>query len=276
MSDDWGSDADHVSGPEERPRDRKIDEAKTALMAAYFASGTNVYYARQMEIWQEKTFFHWITSRALHELAGERKIGFREAEAGTGRAHFYYPIRHRYPRRQITQTLKLIAEFSDPTFTRALGHHGEMLVESGLARTGFRILQNRVKKVDGHAWTKTNHDLDFLIGRDGVRYGVEVKNQLGYIDQTEFQIKLEMCEHFGIRPIFVARMMPKNYIYDVVQAGGFSLLTENQNYPLLAGDLARRVRETLGLPVGVIQRFPDTALVRFERWHERQMAEKKG
>lgn len=272
MSDDWGSDADYESGPEERPRDRKIDEAKTALMAAYFTSGTNVYYARQIEIWQEKTFFHWITSRALHELAGERKIGFSEAEAGTRRAHFYYPIRHRYPRRQITQTLKLIAEFSDPIFTRALGRHGEMLVESGLARVGFKILQHKVKKVDGRAWTKTNHDLDLLIVRDDIRYGVEVKNQLGYIDQTEFQRKLEMCDHFGIRPMFVARNMPKNYINEVVQAGGYCLLTDNQNYPLLAHDLARRVRATLSLPVGVIERFPDTALDRFERWHERQIA----
>src|SRR5262249_28571708 len=241
-----------------------------ALMQTYFAGGTNVYYARQLEIWQEKTFFHWITSRALRELAGERRIGFSEGTSGTRRAHFYFPIPHRYPRRHIAQTLNLIGEFSVPLFTRALGHYGEMLLESGLARTGFRILEHKVKEVDGRAWTKTNHDLDFLIIRDGIRYGVEVKNQLGYIDQTEFQIKLAMCEHFGIRPMFVTRVLPKNYIYEVANAGGFSLLTDNQNYPLLADDLARRVRAALNLPVGVIERFPDTALLRFERWHEQQ------
>jgi hypothetical protein len=272
MSDDYDYEDDYEPVPEERPRDRKIDDAKAALMEAYFAGGANVYYARQLEIWLEKTFFHWITSRALRELAEERKIGFSEATSGTHRAHFYFPIRHRYPRRQITQTLKLIAEFSHPVFTRALGRHGEMLVESGFARTGFRILQQKVKEVDGQAWTETNHDLDFLIVRDGIRYGVEVKNQLGYIDQTEFQTKLAMCEHFGVRPMFVTRALPKNYIYEVAKAGGFSLLTDNQNYPLLAGDLARRVRAALNLPVGVIEQFPNTALVRFERWHEEQAA----
>jgi hypothetical protein len=61
---------------------------------------------------------------------------------------------------------------------------------------------------------------------DQRRYGVEVKNQLGYIDQTEFQIKLAMCVHFGIRPMFVTRAMPKNYIYAVMRSGGFSLLTD--------------------------------------------------
>jgi hypothetical protein len=266
-----GDDYDYEPAEPERPRDRKIDEAKAVLMEEYFSGGTNVYYARQLEIWKEKQFFHWITSRALRELAEEREIGFTDAQAGTHRAHFYRPLRHRYARRQITEILKLIAEFSDPTFTRALGRHGEMLVESGLARTGFRILQHKVKEVDGRAWTETNHDLDFLIVCDGVRYGVEVKNQLGYIDQTEFQIKLAMCAHFGIRPMFVTRAIPANYFYDVVKAGGYSLVTENQNYPLLADDLARRVRSTLKLPVRVIQQFPDTALVRFEQWHERHL-----
>ena len=73
--------------------------------------------------------------------------------------------------------------------------------------------------------------------------------------------------------MFVSRVMPKNYIYEVYQAGGFSMLTDNQNYPLLADELARRVRRTLQLPVGVIQRFPDTALVRFERWHKGTLSE---
>jgi hypothetical protein len=123
--------------------------------------------------------------------------------------------------------------------------------------------------VDGTQWTETGHDLDFLIQRDGVRYGVEVKNQLGYIDQTEFEVKLKMCRFFGVKPLFATRMMPKNYIHDIGSQMGYALITQNQNYPLLAGDLARRVQATLKLPVAVIQRLPDTALVRFEKWHQK-------
>jgi len=139
MGDDYDYEPDYEEAEPERPRDRKIDEAKAVLMEEYFSKGTNVYYARQLEIWQEKQFFHWITARALREFAEERQISFSVNMSGTHKTHFYYPFRHRYPRRQITQTLKLITEFSDPTFTRVLGRHGEMLVESGLARTGFRI-----------------------------------------------------------------------------------------------------------------------------------------
>src|SRR5205807_6346552 len=42
-----------------------------------------------------------------------------------------------------------------------------------------RLLDHKVSEVDERFWSETNHDLDFLIARDGVRYGVEVKNQLG-------------------------------------------------------------------------------------------------
>jgi len=253
--------------PSYRPRDRKIEEAKVAIYGRYFSEGANVYYGRQLEIWMEKVFFHWITKRALNELVEEKRIGFSAEQLEHHRAHFYFPRKHRYPRRQIAEVIGLIKEFSHPVFTRAVGHHGEMLIESAFARTGFRVLDQKVRVLGGRAWTETNHDLDFVVERDGVRYGVEVKNQLGYIDQTEFEVKLRMTEFFGIRPFFAARMMPQNYIYDVHRNGGYSLIAQNQNYPLLAEAFARRVRERLDLPVAVIQRLPDTALVRFEKWH---------
>lgn len=273
MIDHWDEEPDYEEEGEEpeRPRDSKIDEAKAVILDRFFKEGENVYYARQIEIWLESVFFHWITARALSELKNEGKIQAIAEEVGKNKVNFYCPKRYRYPRRQIRSIKELIAEFSDPEFTRAVGHHGEMLVESGFARTGFRISQQKVRAVDGVTWTETKHDLDFLVERDGVRYGVEVKNQLGYIDLTEFQIKRAMCEHFGIKPMFITRVMPKNYINDVYRDGGYSLLTVNQNYPLLGKGLARRVQEVLGFPVAVIQRLPDTALVRFERWHERQL-----
>lgn len=259
--------AHRVDADEGRSRDTKIDEAKKVIFEKYFSEGVGVFYSRQIEIWMERDFFHWITNRALSELAKEGKISSTIEEFKHFKAHFYYPKKHRYPRRQISEIMKLIARFSDSTFTRAVGHHGELLVESAFARTGFRILQQKVRSVGGVSWEASKHDLDFLVERDNVRYGVEVKNQLGYIDQTEFQIKLDMCSHLGIRPMFITRMMPKNYIRQVNQNGGFVLITQNQNYPLLGEPLAREVTDTLMLPVAVIQRLPDTALSRFEQFH---------
>jgi hypothetical protein len=255
--------------PSIRRRDKKIDEAKLALLQKEFVPGSEtVYYGRQLEILYEDRFYHWITKKALNELAAEKKIQMSVEEYGDISAHMYFPRRYRYARRQIAETLKLIAEFSDPKFTRALGEHGEMLADVGFAHTGFRVRKTNFVSVGDLAWTATKHNLDRLIERDGVQYGVEVKNQLGYIDQTEFQIKLAMAKHLEVRPLFIARMMPRSYIYEVQQAGGFCLILENQHYPLLADSLAARVRAGLQLPVRCIRALPDTTFNRFMRWHE--------
>jgi hypothetical protein len=171
-----------------RQRDRVVDEAKELLLAQFFQKdSTEVYYGRQLEVRLERRFFHWITSRALNELVQDGAIRFSEEQTGHHKAHFYWPRQHRYARRQIAATLALIAEFSHPDFTRAVGHHGEILADAGFARIGFRIIQKKVREVDGRRWIESNHDLDRLIERNGVRYGVEIKNQLAYIDLEEFE-----------------------------------------------------------------------------------------
>lgn len=254
---------------EERPRDRVIDAAAEVLMERFFPDdGTTVYYTRQLEIALEDNFFHWITSKAANELAGRGIIASTQEDRGQYVARFFWPRRHRYPRRQIKAALDLVDQFSAPLFTRAVGTQGELLADSGFAGIGFRIVGRNIKSANGRIWTKTNHDLDRLVTRDGILYGVEIKNQLAYIDQTEFQVKLAMCEHMGIRPLFVARMMPRSYIEDVRQAGGFSLILRNQNYPLMTEELAQRVRTELGFPAYVIRELPDTTMQRFEKWHE--------
>jgi Resolvase, N terminal domain len=205
---------------QERPRDRVIDEAKIVLMEQFFRDDAKeVYYSRQIEVALENQFFHWITKKALNELAASREIVFQTDEDEEYAPHFYWPRRHRYPKRQIVEITRLVSEFSEPGFTHALGQHGEMLADIGFADSGFRVLARKVKEVAGRRWIDTGHDLDRLIVReaDGVRYGVEIKT-LPYIDQSEFQIKLAMCEHFEVRPLFITRMMPRNYMNTVVRA----------------------------------------------------------
>lgn len=166
MSDDFNGDGDAVKSG--RRRDRVVDEAKDLLLAEYFPEGaTRVYYGRQVEVGLEERFFHWITSRALNELVQEGAISFSEERTAHHAAHFYWPRRHRYARRQITKTLGLIAEFSQPEFTRAVDHYGEILADAGFANIGFRICQKKVREVDGRPWIETNHDLDRVIERDG-------------------------------------------------------------------------------------------------------------
>jgi len=76
----------------------------------------------------------------------------------------------------------------------------------------------------GKSWTETEHNVDFIFERDGQAYGIEVKNTLGYMDRIEFETKIQLCRRIGVRPVFAARMLPKTWIKDLIDVGGFALI----------------------------------------------------
>ena len=116
---------------------------------------------------------------------------------------------------------------------------------------------------------RTAHNLDFIFERDGLTYGVEVKNTLGYMNDREFKTKIAMCVELGIKPVFAVRMIPKTWVREVVEAGGFALILKYQLYPWSHRELARRVAGTLELPVDAPRALEEGTMQRFLRWHER-------
>ncbi len=167
---------------------------------------------------------------------------------------------------------KIVLSFSDQAFTRALGVQGELLIDAGLPRVGFQPLGHTVREWEGRSWLETNHDLDRVFHRDGINYGTEIKNRLGYIPREEFDAKLRMCQALNLVPLFVARMMPKTYIDQVRKAGGFSLIMKYQFYPMSHRALALQVRNELSLPVDCPARLQDSTLQRFLTWHYGKVA----
>lgn len=100
---------------------------------------------------------------------------------------------------------------------------------------------------------------------------LEVQNEarLGYMDRIEFETKIRLCRQLGVRPVFAARMLPKSWINDLNNAGGFALIIKYQLYPWAHRELARKVRVELGLPVDSPRRLGEGTMARFLRWHER-------
>jgi hypothetical protein len=123
----------------------------------------------------------------------------------------------------------------------------------------------------GRKWAETNHDLDFVVTRDGVTYGCEVKNRLEYISREELGVKLKMCEFLGIRPIFIMRASPKTHNFTIGQKGGYAWIYEAQIYPPGHESLAERVRTELRLPVMCSYGIPMGMVERFEKWHKRTL-----
>ena len=115
------ADLDHVEELGEQPRDRKIDEAKAAVLELFREQPKEVFYGRQLEVLLEERFFHWITTKALRELRNEGAIDsvLRMLQHGTT-IRFYFSPRNRYWKRRAAQVRKLVLEYSRPEFGRAL------------------------------------------------------------------------------------------------------------------------------------------------------------
>lgn len=253
---------------EERPADPKEDEAAAQLEKFFKVNKEAVYFSRQLEVIHEDRWFHWITNRALSRLIDEGLVKSQErALANGGKIILLWNRGHRYYKRDAARLLGLVDEYANPNIGSAIGLNAELLVLEGFAKSEFVTRGRNTKSFRGKEWTITGHDLDFIFERDGVAYGVEVKNKLGYMDYNELKAKVALCRYLGLRPLMVARMLPKAWIKEVIDAGGFALIMKWQLYPYTHKELARRVKADLGLPVDAPKALEDGTMARFAKWH---------
>jgi hypothetical protein len=253
---------------EERPPDPKEDEAASHLERFFAKNREAVYFSRQLEVIHEDRWFHWITNRALGRLNEQGLIKSEERKlASGGKIILLWHRAHRYYRRDATKLVNLVEEYANPNIGSAIGLNAELLVLEGFAKCEFVTKGRNTKSFRAKEWTGSGHDLDFIFERDGIAYGVEVKNKLGYMDYKELKAKLLLCKALGIRPLIVARMLPKAWIKEIIDAGGFALIMKWQLYPYTHKELARRVKAELGLPVDAPKALESGTVARFERWH---------
>lgn len=245
-------------------------------LVKYFEENKNeVFYSTQLEIIFERDYFHWVTWRVLKELDGNliRSIG-KKLDFG-GKATFYWHKSNRYYKRNLKNLTNSINKFSEPDFLTALGQTGELLVNEGFTKYGFRMLGRNTNEFEGVKWTSTAHNLDFIYERDNIRYGVEVKNTLSYMDKKEFDIKIKMSLKLGLCPVFVVRMIPKSWMNELIERGGIFLIMEHQLYPISHKKFADEIRNNLKLPVDAPKALKDGTMERFMKLHNRKLSELK-
>lgn len=258
---------------DEEPPGSSTDEAAIDAVRDFFEHDPErVFFSRQVETHFEKTWFHWITNRAVKALIADGEVRDERRPLGTGgMIHLMWHRSYRYHRRAAAAVVDLVEQYADPDIGHALGHHGEAMTLEGFASLQFVMRGRETRSFGDKVWTETAHDLDFIFERNGIAYGVEVKNTLGYMDQDELRTKMRLCHHIGVRPVFVTRMLPRNWILDIRDEGGFALILGWQLYPWTHRKLAARVRRELELPVDTPRRLESGTMQRFLNWHERQI-----
>lgn len=251
----------------ERPRDPKLDVAISRVQQLFAAEPDRLFHSTQIETTLEREFFHWITGRALLEIAQAGGIRKRTTQIAGKPVNFYANKKYRYWEREHKAKVALLQRVFDPDFSQAVGRHGELMFDAALGRAGFRAEATNTKTWQSKTWGLTNHNLDRIYTRDGLAYGAEIKNTQNYISRSELRTKLQLAQHIGVIPLFIMRFAPKSYVHEIIQAGGFALLFEEQMYPLGHSKLLREVRTNLGLKVGSPRDVTDGDIQRFEKWH---------
>jgi hypothetical protein len=252
--------------------DQFEQDARVSITDFFDKNKNRVFYSRQVEVIHEDKYFHWITNRVLRKMAegGQINTEKRDLKIGTVLTLYWHPS-FRYYKREAQKLVDVVDEYSEASIGSALGDHGELLVLQGFAKFGYLIKGLNVNSYNGRNWTVTNHDLDIIMEKDSIAYGVEVKNRLAYIDKEEFDVKIQICDQLQIKPVFVNRMLPRIWIEELRLLGGFALILKYQLYPTLLTEQAKLLREQFFLPVDSPRALMDGTIQRFENWHKKNV-----
>jgi len=271
---DYNYDYDEYPEEEYKERDYKIDEAKEELKGFFTEHKEEVFYLKQTQVINEKKFYHWITAKAINELESIDEVLRSEERTliGKTRVKFFFNKKLRYYKRKINRNLEIIREYSNPDISIASGRLAEVLFLNALLKRNFKFQGENINKYKGKKWTETKHDLDFIIEKDDITYGCEVKNKFEYIDRDELDIKVGICKKIGIKPLIVMRESPESYNWErIIQKGGYAMIYEYKIFSLDQKKLVKKIKKHLNLPVDCPRAIPDGIIERFIKWHGKNM-----
>jgi len=265
---------------------------------------TTPYYQNQLEIFYENDFFPWIVDDALEELVKEGFLElFNEKEIeeikklrNITKINFYVnkeatktEEQKKLLKPKIATKLKLINKLSDPENSRTIGKHLEILVQNELRAQQFKIVGANTNKYLKKKWTKTDHNLDIIARHreEDFVIGVEVKNTLSIMEPKEIDIKIDICKHLGIIPIFAVRWIIP-YLDCIRRQGGFAWNFKTQIYPLGTENFTHEIfkkfsaldkkdgkNHKLEFPITTRGDLPIGTRKTFEKWFENQKNNQK-
>ncbi|MHA1372295.1 MAG: hypothetical protein ACTSRA_21560 [Promethearchaeota archaeon] len=230
----------------------------------------SVFYKTQLKVLFEDRYFHWITDLALKELIGEGELLQENDDKSNLVFVRYHKVRYtlRWKKHLRTNVLFL----SSDRVHKHVGSYAEHLTEFMLYRLGFKIEDTHTNEYNSKKWKKSDHNLDFIASKDGLTYGIEVKNALEYIPRSEFQIKMfEMCPFLNIIPVCVLRFAPYSYINEIKEYGGFILIFKSKIFPLGYEERVNQLWNYTLLPVTTSTRFSTKIENRFKKFHEENL-----
>jgi len=227
-------------------------------------SQQKVVTEREIKVRLEKKFFPWITGRTLKAMERAdiiRRVGYtgRRSRAKRIPRWFFIPSEAKYEdvvgiiekKRRISIGINAILTAHAPA-----GYHAEDLFGEAFESLGFNIHGRDMSRFRGRTVRgkrgKQLPNLDFIIEKDKITYGVDIKNWIKYEYETRrvVQSKVNLATQLGIVPFIVARYIDKGTFYiDIVRRGGICYYYESLLVPISYESIAREAHDVLGYPV---------------------------
>jgi len=262
-----GWDDSGIPSDEGIKKDEAVENAKAAIEE--IVTQQKVVTDREVKVRLEDKFFPWVVGRSLLSLEGDglvKRVGVAGLK-GKGVPEAYYALEGT----QYSQILGLIQEKRDVSLAvnniltgyAPAGLQAEVLFERAFLSLGFDIRGRNIseykgKKVRG-VEGKEPPNLDFILRRDDVEYGVDVKNWIRYEWTTRRSVvmKVGLALQLGVVPFFIAGYVDRDVMFrEIIGKGGICYPYKTLLIPPIFDSVATKASSLLGYPVIAVDTLP--------------------
>ena len=211
---------------------------------------------------------------SLNKLEKDEKLhSLRYKISKVGFSKFYFLTEfnnekfHAKLQKKVTSYASWIEKYASKKVTDMLGEHLHDLVKVELRAQNFEITDEKnVHEYKGKKWMY-KHSLDIVAHhkQKNLTIGVEVKNALHLTPVNEIKIKIDMCDYFGITPVFACRWM-ESHRNLIEKNNGFLWQFKHQLYPRGQDDFVNIIRKRFKFPVLVSGELPRISRNEFSRF----------
>ncbi len=271
---------------DEPPVDEYFEAAKEAIEG--LIAEHRVVTERELKVRLEDKFFPWVTKRALNDLVEAGRVvpmglagrpGRMETKKFFSLPNFLYDdiVGEMREKKAISKEINAQLTGQAPAT-----YFAEDIFERAFQALGFEIIDRNAseykgKKVEG-TLGKEPPNLDFVLKRDKVVYGVDIKNWIRYeyVTRNEVRFKFNLAKQLGIVPFIIARYIDKSFIFQgIIEQGGICYPFKDLILSPYNAGLARAANQVLGYPVIALDRLPTYKMERILFIHKRYMEKNK-
>jgi len=257
-------------------RENRIEQAKERILE--LLTQVKVAYDREIRYRLEKYAIpHDITKAALIQLERKKRIKRTHLRGRPRIGHspnlFYKLPKSRYEDLQPIMQEKIRLSSFITGVASEVGYHGERVWWRAFKRNNWGVEpaeEDKPFKVRSfrNKTASVNNDIDFIAWKDGIIYGIDVKNSLTYPDDLYW--KFLVAVELDTIPMIIARWLNPIQIKLINDLGGVWIIFREAIYPSTYQPMVLKAREKLGYPITVFDEIEDSYFKRkVESVHEK-------